>query len=47
MKFTFACKKISLNDSIKEYAEKKKKAMTAEERKAEKQALKAEKKRKK
>ncbi len=23
MKFTFACKKISLNDSIKEYAEKK------------------------
>ena len=23
MKFTFACKKIALNDSIKEYAEKK------------------------
>lgn len=23
MKFTFACKKISLNDSIKEYAEKR------------------------
>ena len=23
MKFTFACKKVALNDSIKEYAEKK------------------------
>ena len=23
MKFTFACKKVSLSDSIKEYAEKK------------------------
>ena len=23
MKFTFTCKKVSLNDSIKEYAEKK------------------------
>ena len=23
MKYTYACKKVSLNDSIKEYAEKK------------------------
>ncbi len=29
MKFTFTCKKISLNDSIKEYAEKKISSWTA------------------